>query len=277
MTSSQQSRDMFTGQSSSQEVQRPKPGEPGWLVSIAESLEEDGVDRMKTQVKDKIEKPKPSSQQSKDMFPAESSSQEVYRPKPSQDSGKGKSIPSQVSKTSSSQVSSSQSSVSSAFELLASEEVTSQVINYQEEVVKQSQASQQEVGENLAGSDTESTEEVLENEVVTAEDFTEVETDAHTPEAAPGSLPPPPTTSQSAIQTTSSSSQLSNMLDQILSDMKSKAKNTTSEDTMISTSNPLAMQKENHIPSLDIMSVHFTQTDSTPQDDVTTLPTTSNP
>ena len=40
-----------------------------------------------------------------------------------------------------------------AFELLASEEVTSQAITYQEEVVKQSQASLQEMGEDLAGLD----------------------------------------------------------------------------------------------------------------------------
>ena len=84
MTSSQQSRDMFSGQSASQEVQRPKPGEPGWLVSIAESLEEGGVDRMKHQMKDKRENPKPSSQQSKDMFSVQTSSQEVQRLKPRQ-------------------------------------------------------------------------------------------------------------------------------------------------------------------------------------------------
>ena len=77
------------------------------------------------------------------------SSQDMQRPKRSQDSGKGgKSIPSQASKTPNSQVSSSQSS--SAFELLASEEVTSQVITHQEQVDKQSHASQQEVGEDLA-------------------------------------------------------------------------------------------------------------------------------
>ena len=78
----------------------------------------------------------PSSLHSKDMFFVELSSQEMQRPKPSQ--GSGKSIPSQASKTSNSQV-------SSAFKLLASEEVT-----YQEKVVKQSQTSQQEVGEDLA-------------------------------------------------------------------------------------------------------------------------------
>ena len=43
------------------------------------------------------------------------------------------------------------------------------------------------------------------------------------------------------------------MLDQILSDVRSKAKNTKTEDTMISTSNPLTMQTEKHIPSLDIL------------------------
>ena len=86
-----------------------------------------------------------SSQHPMDMFSVEFSSQ----PKPSQDSGKGgKSIPSQASKTPNSEGSSSQSS--SAFELLASEEVTSQVITHQEEVDKQSHASQQEVGEDLA-------------------------------------------------------------------------------------------------------------------------------
>ncbi len=42
---------------------------------------------------------------------------------------------------------------SSAFEVLASEKVTFQVITYQEEVVKQSQTSQQGVGEDLAGCD----------------------------------------------------------------------------------------------------------------------------
>ena len=97
-------------------------------------------------------------------------------------SGKGKSILSQASKTPNSQVSSSQSS--SAFELLASEEVTSQVITHQEEVVKQSQASQQEVGEDLALWDIVPTEEVLDNEVNAVEDFTEVvETDVNTPES----------------------------------------------------------------------------------------------
>ena len=84
LTSSQQSRNMFSGQSCSQEVQRPKPGEPGWLVSIADCLEEGGMDRMKHQVKDKREKPKPSSQQSKDMFSVQTSSQEVQRLKPRQ-------------------------------------------------------------------------------------------------------------------------------------------------------------------------------------------------
>ena len=62
-----------------------------------------------------------------------------------------KSIPKQDSKTPNSQVYLSESS--SAFEVLASEEVTSQVITYQEEVVNQSQASQQGVGEDLAGCD----------------------------------------------------------------------------------------------------------------------------
>ena len=76
-----------------------------------------------------------SSMHSKDMFSSvKSSSQEMQRPS----QGSGKSIPSQASKTSNSQV-------SSAFKLLASEEVT-----YQEEVVKQSQTSQHEVGEDLA-------------------------------------------------------------------------------------------------------------------------------
>ena len=70
--------------------------------------------------------------------------------------------------------------------------------------------------------------------------------DANITEAAPDSLPQPATTSQSAIQATSSSSQLSDMLDQILSDMKSKAKNTTAEDT-ISKANPRNMQKEKDI------------------------------
>ena len=80
----------------------------------------------------------PSSLHTKYKF----SRQEVQRPKPSQDSGK--SIPGQASKTSNTQV-------SSVFKLLASEEVTSQVITYQELVVKQSQASQQdqEVGGGL--------------------------------------------------------------------------------------------------------------------------------
>merc|ERR1719470_669179 len=154
---------------------------------------------MKPQGKDKIEKPKPFSKQSKDMFSADSSTEEVQRPKLSQDSGKGKSIPSQARKTFNSQVSSSQSSVSSAFELLASEEVTSQVIIYQE-VVKQSQASQQEVAEDLVSGETGTTEEVLDIEVAATEDFTEVESDANTPEAAPDSFPPQPTASQSAIQ-----------------------------------------------------------------------------
>ena len=211
--------------------------------------------------------------------PVLSSSQDVQRPKPSQDSGKGKSIPSQSSKAFNSQVSSSKSSVSSAFELLASKEITPQVILYQEEVVKQSKASQQEVVEDLAGRDTVPTEEVMADEVDTVEGNTEAERDNNTPEAAPDIWPPHPTTSQSAIQTTSSSRQLSNMLDQILSDMKSKAKNTITEDTMISTSNPLTMQKEKDIPSLDILSLHFTQTeDSTPQDDdITYLPTSNLP
>ena len=50
------------------------------------------------------------------------------------------------------------------------------------------------------------------------------------------------------------SSQLSTMLDQILSDMKSKAKKTTTDDIIISTtSNPFTLQKEKLIPSLDIL------------------------
>jgi hypothetical protein len=241
------------------------------LVSIAESLEEGGVDRMKHQMKDKREKAKPSSQQSQDMFSVLSYSQDVQRPKPSHDSGKGKSIPSQASKTSNSQVSSSQRSVSSAFELLASEEVTSQIILYQEEVVKQSQASQQEVVEDLAGGDTVPTEEVMADEVDAVKDKTYAKSDANTPSAGPDSLLPLPTSSQLAIPSTSSSSQLSNMLDQILSDMKSKAKNTTAEDTMIATAIPLIMQKEKIIPSLDIMSVPPTQAD------VISLPTSNLP
>ena len=97
-------------------------------------------------------------------------------------------------------------------------------------MVKQSQASQQEVGEDLAGWDMVPAEEVWDNDEVDAvEDFT-------------------------AKQSTSVSSQWSNMLDQILFDMKSKAKNTTTEDTMISnTSNPLTMQKKKLIPTLDIL------------------------
>ena len=104
------------------------------------------------------------------MFSVEVSSQEIQRPKLSQ--GSGKSIPSQASKISNSQV-------SSAFKLLAREEVT-----YQEEVVMQSQTSQQEVGEDLALWDIVPTEEVLDNEVNAVEDFTEVvETDVNTPES----------------------------------------------------------------------------------------------
>ena len=99
----------------------------------------------------------PSSLHSKDMFSSvKSSSQEMQRRKPSQSSGK--SIPSQASKTSYSQV-------SSAFKLLASEEVTSQVITYQQEVAKQSQASQQEVRENSAIREIVPTEEVLDNDL----------------------------------------------------------------------------------------------------------------
>ena len=45
--------------------------------------------------------------------------------------------------------------------MLASEEVTSQVITYQEVVVKQSQASQQGVGEDFAGCDICSYRKVL--------------------------------------------------------------------------------------------------------------------
>ena len=97
-------------------------------------------------------------------------------------------------------------------------------------MVKQSQASQQEVGEDLAGWDMVPAEEVLDNDEVDAvEDFT-------------------------AKQSTSVSSQWSNMLDQILFDMKSMAKNTTTEDIIISnTSNPLSMQKKKLIPTLDIL------------------------
>ena len=47
---------------------------------------------------------------------------------------------------------------------LASEEVTSHVITYQEEVVKQSQTSQQEVGEDLPVWDIVPIEEVLDKE-----------------------------------------------------------------------------------------------------------------
>ena len=70
----------------------------------------------------------------------------MQRRKPSQ------SIPGQASETSNTQI-------SSAFKLLASEEVTSQVITYQHDVVKQSQASQQEVGGDSAVWDIVPTEE----------------------------------------------------------------------------------------------------------------------
>ena len=84
----------------------------------------------------------PSSQHSKDMFSVEFSASRYRGPSPVRTVRRG----SQASKT-------LNSLVFSAIELLASEEVTSQVITYQEEVVKQSQASQQEVGEDLAGWD----------------------------------------------------------------------------------------------------------------------------
>ena len=132
-----------------------------------------------------------SSMHSKDMFSSvKSSSQEMQRPKPSQ--GSGKSIPSQASKTSNSQV-------SSVFKLLASEEVTSQVITCHGhgEVVKQSLASQQELGEDLAVWCIVPTEEVLDNEVDAVEDFTDVEPDANTLEADSDSLPQQPTAKQS--------------------------------------------------------------------------------
>merc|ERR1719186_37330 len=137
LSSSQRSRDMFSGQSVSQEVQRPKPGEPGWLVSLAESMEEGRVDRSTPDLDGKRE-----------------------RSKHSQDSGKGKSLTSkqtssQASKTSASQVSSSQSSISSAFELLASEEVTSQVLLYREEA-RQTQDSQ-EVAADASAAEVEET------------------------------------------------------------------------------------------------------------------------
>ena len=77
----------------------------------------------------------------------------MQRPKPSQ--GSGKSIPSQASKTSNSQV-------SSAFKLLASEKVIT--CHGHGEVVKQSLASQQELGEDSAVWYIVPTEEVLDNE-----------------------------------------------------------------------------------------------------------------
>ena len=134
VTSSEQSRHMISTQSCSQELQRPKPGESGWLVSITDCLEEGGVDKMKQHLKEKSVKP--FSQQPMDMFSVQSSRQDVHRPTPSQDSGKGNSIPSQAWKTYHSQVSSLQSSVSSASELLASDEDTSRVILYKEEVAE---------------------------------------------------------------------------------------------------------------------------------------------
>ena len=88
----------------------------------------------------------PSTLHSKDKFSVEFFSQEMQRHKPSQ------SIPGQASETSNTQI-------SSAFKLLASEEVTSQVITYQHDVVKQSQASQQEVGGDSAVWDIVPTEE----------------------------------------------------------------------------------------------------------------------
>ena len=138
VTSSEQSRHMISVQSCSQELQRPKPGESGLLVSITDCLEEGRVDKMKQHLKEKSVKP--FSQQPMDMFSVQSSRQDVHRPTPSQDSGKGNSIPSQAVKTYHSQVSSLQSSVSSASELLASDEDTSRVILYKEEVAEQCQA-----------------------------------------------------------------------------------------------------------------------------------------
>merc|ERR1719186_1611474 len=156
LSSSQQSRDMFSGQSVSQELQRPKPGEPGWLVSLAESMEEGRVDRSTPNLDGKRE-----------------------RTKHSQDSGKGKSLTSkqtssQASKTSASQVSSSQSSISSAFELLASEEVTSQVLLYREEA-RQTQDSQEVAGDASAAEVEETADKTTDKDI--AED-TNVDTAA---------------------------------------------------------------------------------------------------
>ena len=79
--SSQQSLDMFFGQTGIQEVQRLKPGEPGWLVSIAESLEEAGVGRERPQKDKKKTMP---SQQDREMT---RSSHDKEKATTSQDSG----------------------------------------------------------------------------------------------------------------------------------------------------------------------------------------------
>ena len=61
--STMQEKEMTSPQQSNQDVHCFKPGEPEWLIRIAESLDEGGVDRMKHQMDDKRENPRPSSQQ----------------------------------------------------------------------------------------------------------------------------------------------------------------------------------------------------------------------
>ena len=122
----QESRDMYST------ILSMKPGDPGWLVNIAESLEED-----RQQGKDKQVVGNSRAGLEKMMM----SRQSQEKDKLSQDSGKGRSTTNtQTSRISTSQTS-SQSSASSMFDLLGSQEVASQVILYQEKVVRDSQES----------------------------------------------------------------------------------------------------------------------------------------
>jgi len=233
--SAKESMEMISASSGSEEADKVRRGESGWLVRLA------GSEERTQQQHDSSEFFKQSQGEMTSSLPSQE--------RTTQDSGKGTATITQRSRASNSQ-GSSQNSASKAFDLLGSEEVLSQVILYQEDVVKNSQQDSQE-NVNLE----------IETAVEQA-DITDCVAQGDDRSTDSTESPQVEELSPSAPCTISSSSQLSSMLDSIISDMKDKK----SHAEPVSKPKPPNTEVDENVPSVDMLPVTQAENMDIPED-----------
>ena len=238
------SGDKLSRNQESKDILSKRPGEPGWLSNII------GNEHL-------IDSRKSSFGQIETQTPSQIKPKNVSQTKSSQDSGNGQSQSACGGKevaVAGGHVSSSQSSISSTFELLASQEVASQVSLFREEVIKNSQASVKSVENNSLSQDLEGHEELtgsVESDVPSTVTVTKDNVNSNIPSSEDcatkvASIANASVKSfdDSSMNGVASSSKVSNMLDRILGNIKSsgkvtlnvssslKPRNTSAEDTV---------------------------------------------